>query len=63
MKKVIQNYRTDKLKLIDVPMPKSTDITLFVKNVASLVSIGTDQSIIEFVKKYFRKANSSTYPS
>ena len=51
MKKVIQNYKTGKLKLADVPAPKSTNNTLLVKNIASLISIGTERSIIALGRK------------
>lgn len=51
MKKVIQNYKTGKLELVDAPIPVCLDNTILVKNMASLISIGTERSIIELGKK------------
>jgi hypothetical protein len=51
MKQIIQNYRTGELELAEVPIPLSSPDTLLVKNVASLVSIGTERSIIELGQK------------
>lgn len=51
MKQIIQNYRTGRLELAEVPVPMCTPDTILVKNVASLVSIGTERSVIELAKK------------
>ena len=51
MKQVIQNYRTGELELAEVTVPVCSSDTVLVKNVTSLVSIGTERSIIELGKK------------
>jgi len=51
MKQIIQNYRTGKLELADVPVPICSSDRILVKNIASLISIGTERSIIELGKK------------
>jgi len=51
MKQIIQNYRTGKLELADVPVPICSSDKILVKNIASLISIGTERSIIDLGKK------------
>ncbi len=51
MYQLIQNYRTGKIELADVPVPQCKNDYLLVKNVNSLISIGTEKSIIELGKK------------
>ena len=51
MKQIIQNYRTGRLELADVPIPLCSSNKILVKNAASLISIGTERSIIELGKK------------
>ncbi|MCS7215520.1 MAG: bi-domain-containing oxidoreductase [Thermodesulfovibrio sp.] len=51
MLQLIQNYRTGEIELADVPVPNVSANTLLVKNYASLVSIGTERSIIELGRK------------
>lgn len=51
MKQVIQNYRTGILDLAEVPIPLCSSDTVLVRNVASLVSIGTERSVIELARK------------
>ena len=51
MKQVIQNYRTGRLELAEVPVPVCSPDTVLVKNITSLISIGTERSIIELGKK------------
>ena len=51
MKQVIQNYSTGRLELAEVPVPVCSADTVLVKNAASLVSIGTERSVIELAKK------------
>ncbi|WP_181406013.1 bi-domain-containing oxidoreductase [Thermodesulfovibrio sp. Kuro-1] len=59
MLQLIQNYRTGKLELADVPVPNISANTILVKNYASLISIGTERSIIELGRKsLFGKARS-----
>lgn len=47
MKQVIQSYKTGKLELADVPVPRPPANAVLVKNAASIVSIGTERSIID----------------
>jgi len=51
MKQIIQNYRTGKLELGEVPIPLCSSNKVLVKNVASLISIGTERSNIELGQK------------
>lgn len=51
MKQVIQNYKTGKLELAEVPIPLCSPGSILVKNIASLISIGTERSIIELGQK------------
>jgi len=57
MKQIIQNYRTGVLELAEVPVPVRSSNKILARNVASLISIGTERSVIELGKKSFlRKA-------
>ncbi len=51
MLQLIQNYKTGKLEIVDVPLPVCGANYVLVKNVSSLISIGTERSIIELGKK------------
>jgi predicted dehydrogenase/threonine dehydrogenase-like Zn-dependent dehydrogenase len=51
MKQVIQNYRTGDLELAEVPIPLCSSDAILVRNVASLVSTGTERTIIELGQK------------
>ncbi|MGA1866918.1 MAG: bi-domain-containing oxidoreductase [bacterium] len=51
MKQIIQNYRTGAVELAEVPIPLCSANKILIKNVASLISIGTERSIIELGKK------------
>jgi len=51
MKQVIQNYKTGELTIEDVPIPAIQSRGILVKNHFSLVSAGTERSMIEFGKK------------
>ncbi|MFH1616624.1 MAG: bi-domain-containing oxidoreductase [Planctomycetota bacterium] len=51
MKQVIQNYRTGVVKLADVPIPVCSKSDILVRNIASLISIGTERSIIDLGRK------------
>ncbi len=51
MKQIIQNYRTGELRVVDVSIPLCTPNVIMVKNRASLISLGTERSIIELGKK------------
>lgn len=51
MKQVLQNYGTGEIWLADVPAPRCRTRGLLVRNRNSLISIGTERSIIELGKK------------
>ena len=51
MKQIIQIYRTGKLEIADTPAPMCSSNNLLVRTAASLVSIGTERSMIELGKK------------
>ena len=51
MYQLIQNYKTGEIELADVPIPRCGANYVLVKNEASLISIGTERSIIELGKK------------
>jgi predicted dehydrogenase/threonine dehydrogenase-like Zn-dependent dehydrogenase len=51
MKQVIQNLRSGKTSLVDVPIPKPGSGTALIQTAASLVSIGTERTLVEFAGK------------
>jgi predicted dehydrogenase/threonine dehydrogenase-like Zn-dependent dehydrogenase len=51
MKQVLQNYKTGKLELAEVPAPALKSGGILVKNHYSLVSAGTEKAVIEFAKQ------------
>lgn len=51
MKQVIQLYKTDEIKVIDVPVPAMKSGGVLVRNVVSLVSAGTEKSMIDLERK------------
>lgn len=51
MKQLIQNLRTGELGLKDVPVPLCKSGGVLVRTVSSLVSVGTEKSIIELANK------------
>ncbi len=51
MYQIIQNYRTGEIELADVPIPNCGSNNILVKNKASLISIGTEKSVIDLGKK------------
>jgi predicted dehydrogenase len=51
MRQVVQNYRTGKLALQDVPEPSGRGGGLIVANVASLISAGTEKATVEVARK------------
>ena len=51
MKKVIQSYSSGKIELVEVPIPVCLPNTILVRNVSSLISIGTEKSLIELGKQ------------
>ena len=47
MKQVIQNYRTGKIELAEVPVPLCKPGYVLVRNINSVISVGTEKSIIQ----------------
>ena len=50
MKQLIQNFKTGKLYVDDVPMPSISDGMVLVENVFSLISSGTERSTVQVAK-------------
>ena len=53
MKQIIQDIKKGNTILEDVPIPNVTDDTILVKTSRSLVSIGTERTLVEFGKASF----------
>lgn len=51
MKQVIQDYRNGELQLVEAPRPRVSPTGVLVQNHYSVVSAGTEQSMIEFANK------------
>ena len=51
MKQIVQSYKTGEVKLREVPVPICGDKRIIVQNSTSLVSIGTESSMIELGRK------------
>ena len=50
MKQVLQNLRSGDLEVVDVPCPRVAAGHLLVQTSASLISAGTERSLVEFSK-------------
>ncbi len=53
MKQVVQNLRSGELELVDVPSPKASPGHLLIQTRASLISAGTERSVVEFGQSSF----------
>lgn len=51
MRQVLQNYKTGELSVIDVPPPAFMSGCVLVRNVASLVSVGTERYLLDLAQK------------
>jgi hypothetical protein len=52
MKQTVQNYKTGALQLTDVPTPaRARQGQVLVRTMASLVSVGTEKSMLEMARK------------
>lgn len=51
MLQVVQSYKTGEVSVVDVPVPQCGGSSLLVRNTASLISLGTERSVIELGKK------------
>ena len=57
MKAVLQNIKTGLISLGDIPQPVAKPAHVLVRNICSLVSAGTEKSVIEFSRaSYLEKA-------
>ena len=51
MKQIIQSYKSGEVKLRDVPVPRCGSKRILVRTSTSLVSIGTERSVIDLGRK------------
>ncbi len=51
MKQIIQNYRSGELKVNEVPVPSLKAGGLLIRNINSLISVGTERSTVSISKK------------
>jgi len=51
MKQILQNFKTGKIELTDIPMPAVKQGFVLVKNHYSLISPGTERAVIELAQK------------
>ena len=51
MKHVLQYMNNGESKIVDVPIPQVRKNSALVRNAASLVSAGTERSLVEFGEK------------
>ena len=51
MKQVLQNLKTGKTEVLDVPIPQLRKGNVLVQTAASLVSAGTERSLVSFAEK------------
>ena len=55
MKQLIQNCKTGELELAEVPIPDVKSGGVLIRNINSLVSAGTEKSMINLPKKTLSK--------
>jgi predicted dehydrogenase/threonine dehydrogenase-like Zn-dependent dehydrogenase len=53
MKQVIENMKTGKVEVVEVPVPRCGPKDLLVRSVSSLISVGTEKLMIETGRKSF----------
>jgi predicted dehydrogenase/threonine dehydrogenase-like Zn-dependent dehydrogenase len=51
MKQLVQDWKTGLLRVLEVPSPQLTDGQLLVQTRASLISAGTERTVVEFAEK------------
>ena len=51
MKQIIQSFKTGKMEVAEVPLPKCQKEGALVKVINSLISAGTEKMLVEFSKK------------
>jgi len=50
MKQLVQNLKSGKIELVEVPIPKVSANTILIKTTHSLISVGTERMLVEFGK-------------
>lgn len=50
MKQVIQNYKTGEIKVAEIPVPSIKSGGVLVRNIASLISAGTEKLMLDIDK-------------
>jgi len=53
MKQLVQNFKTSKLKVLDIPAPKGFAEYNFDRSKASVISLGTERSLVELAQSSF----------
>ena len=48
MKQIVQNYKTGKIKFVEVPAPTVTPNSVIIETRRSLISVGTERMLLEF---------------
>jgi len=48
MKQVVQDVRSGQTRVVDVPVPKAAPGSVLIRTAASLVSAGTERTLVEF---------------
>ncbi|HEY8379748.1 MAG TPA: zinc-binding dehydrogenase, partial [Nannocystis sp.] len=51
MKQILQSYRTGHMELADVPAPICDDVGILVRTACSLVSAGTEKTLVDLARK------------
>jgi len=51
VKQLIHNYRNGKLELVEIPLTSCRDFGLLVRNVVSVISVGTEKMMLELAQK------------
>ena len=51
MRQVVQSYKTGEVTLREVPVPLCSNKRILVRNIRSLISIGTERSTIELGRR------------
>jgi len=59
MKQLAQNFRTGKLEILDIPVPKISQNTVLIESKVSVISSGTERTLVELARgSLFEKVRS-----
>ncbi|MGC8758215.1 MAG: bi-domain-containing oxidoreductase [Caldisericaceae bacterium] len=50
MKQLVQNFKTGQLEILDIPVPKVSQNTVLIESKVSLISSGTERSLVELAR-------------